>query len=80
MASIAARQASQAIRRQVAKSAVRPAQSAKFSLLFRAAANRVSHKAPAAIPAVQVRVFSLTTKFLRADTGSLVARRQDPRL
>ncbi|TEB34763.1 ketol-acid reductoisomerase [Coprinellus micaceus] len=55
MASIAARQASQALRRQVAKSAVRPAQSAKFSLLTRAAANRVSQKAPAAIPAVQSR-------------------------
>lgn len=54
MASIAARQASQAFRRQLAKSAVRPTQSAKFSLLTRAAANRVAQKAPAAIPAVQV--------------------------
>lgn len=58
MASIAARSAAQALRRS-AKQAARPlVQSAKYSLLARAAVNRAT---VAAVPAVQVRVFHITT-------------------
>ncbi|TFK20726.1 ketol-acid reductoisomerase [Coprinopsis marcescibilis] len=57
MASIAARSATQSLRRALAKSAVRPAaQSAKYSIFARAAAGRATAAATrTAVPAVQAR-------------------------